>query len=77
MEIGDLVKLRHSLNFSPDNKSILGVIVDTNEISSDYEGGKDGRILGIEYKVSIITNNKAAWYIEDSLELVNEGRRSC
>ena len=77
MEVGDLVKLRHSLNFSPDNKSILGVIVDTNEISSDYEGGKDGRILGIEYKVSIITNNKAAWYIEDSLELVNEGRRSC
>ena len=77
MEVGDLVKLRHSLNFSPDNKSILGVIVDTNEISSDYEGGKDGRILGIEYKVSIITNNKAAWYIEDSLELVNEGRRPC
>ena len=77
MEVGDLVKLRHSLNFSLDNKSILGVIVDTNEISSDYEGGKDGRILGIEYKVSIITNNKAAWYIEDSLELVNEGRRPC
>ena len=77
MEVGDLVRLRCSLNFSPDNKSILGVIVDTNKINSDYEGGKDGRILGIEYKVKVITNNKAAWYIEDSLELVNEGGRPC
>ena len=77
MKIGDLVRLRQSLNFSPDSKNILGIIVDTNKINSDYEGGKDGRILGIEYKVSIITNNKAAWYIEDSLELVNEGRRPC
>ena len=76
MQVGDLVRLREPLNFSPHRKNLLGVIVDINKIKGNYDKQKR-RTLGIEYKVSIITNNKAAWYIEDSLELVNEGWRPC
>jgi hypothetical protein len=76
VEVGDLVRLREPLNFSPHRKNLLGVIVDINKIKGSYDNQK-GRTLCIEYKVSIITNNKAAWYIEDSLELVNESGRSC
>ena len=75
MQVGDLVRLKKNLNFAPDIKNLLGVIVDIRQIKSDDINRKRGVILGMEYKVSIITNNKAAWYIHDSLELVNEGRR--
>ena len=75
MQIGDLVRLKNPLNFSPDSKNLLGVIIEIKKIKSDYINGKSGMILGMEYRVSIITNNKAAWYIQDSLELVSEGRR--
>ena len=76
MQVGDLVKLREPLNFSQPHRNILGVIVDISTIKGSYDNQKR-RTLGIEYKVSIITNNKAAWYLEDSLELVNEGWGSC
>jgi hypothetical protein len=77
MEVGDLVRVRETYYPNQTNRGVVGVIVDKHKITSDYEGGCDGRILGIEYKVSLITNNKPVWYIEDSLELVNEGRRPC
>jgi len=78
MQVGDLVRLKE-MNFSQDRRDILGIVIGENVIvsrGSEITGGKK-QFLGIEYKVSIITNNKAAWYIEDSLELVNEGRRPC
>ncbi len=77
MQVGDLVRLKKNLNFSPDAKNILGVIVDIHKIStsSGKPRGAKQEYLGIEYKVNIITTNKAAWYIEDSLELVSEGWR--
>ena len=75
MQIGDLVRLKKGLNFSPNNKNILGVIIDVHKITtaSPRRKGIKEEYLGVEYKVSIITNNKTAWYIEDSLELVSEG----
>ena len=75
MQVGDLVRLKTGLNFSPDDKNILGVIVDIHKIAtaSTKRRGIKEEYLGLEYKVSIITNNKAAWYIEDCLELVSEG----
>ena len=77
MQVGDLVRLKKALNFSPDGKNILGVIVDIHKITtaSTKRSGIKEEYLGIEYKVNIITTNKAAWYIEDSLELVSEGWR--
>ncbi len=71
MQIGDLVRLGNKINFSPDNKDILGIIVGKKKIKSS----DNKKIMDIEYEVSIITNNKRAWYISDSLELVNEGWR--
>ena len=71
MQIGDLVRLGKQINFAPDNKDILGIIVDKKKIKSSDKK----ETMGIEYEVSIITNNKRAWYISDSLELVNEGWR--
>ena len=68
MQIGDLVRLGKKINFAPNNKDILGIIINKKKIkSSDNE-----KIVDIEYEVSIITSNKRAWYISDSLELVNE-----
>ena len=77
MQVGDLVKLKEPLNFGPDKRNLLGVIVGVNKIAaaSSKQAGAKQEYLGIEYKVRIITNNKAAWYIEDSLELVSEGWR--
>lgn len=77
MKIGDLVKFKNPLNFSPSKKDILGIIVDMNRIASastKYMGIRE-EFLGVEYEVKIITNNKTAWYIEDNLELVSEGWR--
>ena len=76
MEIGDLVRLKKTLNYSTEDRNILGVIVDIHKIAtaSTKRSGIKEEYLGVEYKVSIITNNKTAWYIEDSLELVSEGR---
>ena len=75
MQIGDLVRLRKPLNYSPGNSDILGIIVAVNQIASAstrHRGIKE-EFLATEYEVSIITSNKTAWYIEDSLELVSEG----
>ena len=76
MEVGDLVKLRQ-MDFCGKRKNILGVIVDKNirSSTSDTGSGLKKEYLGTEYKVNIITNNKAAWYIDSSLELVSEGWR--
>ena len=77
MQVGDLVRLKRGLNFSPNRRNLLGIIVEIHKLATDstkHRGVKQ-EFLGIEYKVRIITNNKAAWYIEDSLELVSEGWR--
>ena len=77
MQIGDLVRLKKTLNYTTEDRNILGVIVDIHKITtaSTKRSGIKEEYLGAEYKVSIITNNKTAWYIEDSLELVSEGWR--
>ena len=77
MQVGDLVRLKKALNYSTEDRNILGVIVDIHKIAtaSTKRTGIKEEYLGVEYKVSIITNNKTAWYIEDSLELVSEGWR--
>ena len=75
MEVGDLVRLKRSLNFAPSDSDILGIIVAVNQIASasTRQRGIKEEFLATEYEVSIITSNKTAWYIEDSLELVSEG----
>ncbi len=75
MQVGDLVRLRRSLNFSPDDKDILGIIVGVKQISTamSKHGGIKEEYLATEFKVNIITSNKTAWYISDNLELVSEG----
>jgi hypothetical protein len=74
VEIGDLVKLKKGLNFAPDNRDILGIIIDKHQITSasTKDHGIKEEYLATEYQVNIITNNKTAWYIDGSLELVNE-----
>lgn len=77
MEIGDLVRLKKALNYSSEDKNILGVIVDIHKIASattKHRGIRE-EYFGTEYKVNIITNNKSSWYFEDNLELVCEGWR--
>jgi hypothetical protein len=71
VKIGDLVRLK---NFDNDVYA-LGIVLDTHKISANYDNPSETKTLAIEYRVGLITNNKAAWYIEDSLELINEGRR--
>ena len=75
MQVGDLVRLRRSLNFAPKSEDILGIIVAVNQIAaaSPVRRGIKEEFLATEYEVSLITSNKTAWYIEDSLELVSEG----
>jgi hypothetical protein len=75
VEVGDLVRLRKSLNFAPSGADILGIIVAVNQIASasTRQRGIKEEFLATEYEVSIVTSNKTAWYIEDSLELVSEG----
>ena len=71
MQIGDLVRLKKGLNFAPESRDILGIIIDKHQIASastEHHGIKE------QYQVNIITSNKTAWYIDDSLELVNESR---
>jgi hypothetical protein len=74
MQIGDLVRLKKGLNYSADNRDILGIIIDKHQITSasTRDHGIKEEYLATEYQVNIITNNKTAWYIDDSLELVNE-----
>jgi len=77
VEIGDLVRLKETLNYSSEDKNILGVIVDIHKIASattKHRGIRE-EYFGTEYKVNIITNNKSSWYFEDNLELVCEGWR--
>lgn len=66
MNIGDLVKRK--------GDEVIGIILAKNRVTTKYDGSKRGKTLAMEYLVSLITNNKASWYIEDSLELVNEGK---
>jgi hypothetical protein len=66
VEVGDLVKRR-------DDETI-GIILAKNRVRTKYDGTERGKTLAMEYLVKLITNNKASWYIEESLELVNEGR---
>lgn len=76
MQIGDLVRLKKGLNFAPESRDILGIIIDKHQIASastEHHGIKE-QYLATEYQVNIITSNKTAWYIDDSLELVNESR---
>ena len=66
MEVGDLVKRK--------GDDELGVVLAKNRVRTKYHGTERGKTLAMEYLVKLITNNKASWYIEESLELVNEGR---
>ena len=66
MNVGDLVKRK--------GDDELGVVLAKNRVRTKYDGTERGKTLAMEYLVKLITNNKASWYIEESLELVNEGR---
>ena len=66
MEVGDLVKRK--------GDETIGIVLAKNRVSTNYDNPERGKTLAMEYLVKLITNNKASWYIEESLELVNEGR---
>ena len=66
MEIGDLVRRK--------GDETIGIVLAKNRVRTKYDGTERGKTLAMEYLVSLITNNKASWYIQESLELVNEGR---
>ena len=66
MEVGDLVKCK--------GDETIGIVLAKNKVTAKYDGIGRGKTLAIEYLVKLITSNKASWYIEESLELVNEGR---
>lgn len=68
MNVGDLVKRK--------GDDELGVVLAKNRVRTKYHGTERGKTLAMEYLVKLITNNKASWYIEESLELVNEGRET-
>ena len=67
MEIGDLVRRK--------GDETIGIVLAKNRVRTKYDGTERGKTLAMEYLVKLITNNKASWYIEESLELVNEGRK--
>ena len=67
MEVGDLVRRK--------GDETIGIVLAKNRVSTKYDGIERGKTLAMEYLVKLITNNKASWYIEESLELVNEGRK--
>ena len=69
MQVGDLVQRR--------GDGTIGIILAKNRVSTKYDNPERGKTLAMEYLVKLVTDNKAAWYIEDSLELVNESRGSC
>ena len=69
MQVGDLIRLR--------GDKTMGIVLEKNRIARSYDNPEAGKTLAMEYLVKLVTDNKAAWYIQDSLELVNEGRRSC
>jgi len=74
MQIGDLVRLKKSSNYTSTGKDVLGIIIDKRVKGTKYFGSKvDFRVT--EYQVGIITNSKPAWYLDGSLELVSESRR--
>ena len=64
MQVGDLVRCRGG--------SVMGIVLAKNIIKAKYNGIGKGKTLAMEYLVKLITGNKATWYIQDSLELVNE-----
>ena len=66
MEIGDLVRRKGG--------ETIGIVLAKNRVSTKYDDPERGKTLAMEYLVKLITDNKAAWYIQESLELVNEGR---
>ena len=68
MEIGDLVRRKGG--------ETIGIVLAKNRVSTKYDDPERGKTLAMEYLVKLITDNKAAWYIQESLELVNEGRNS-
>ena len=68
MEVGDLVRRK--------GDETMGIVLAKNRVSTKYDDPERGKTLAMEYLVKLITDNKAAWYIQDSLELVNEGRNS-
>ena len=67
MQVGDLVRRK--------GDETIGIVLAKNRVSTKYDGIERGKTLAMEYLVKLITNNKASWYIEESLELVNEGRK--
>lgn len=67
MNIGDLVRRK--------GDETIGIVLAKNRVSTKYHGAERGKTLAMEYLVKLITNSKASWYIEESLELVNEGRK--
>ena len=67
MEIGDLVRRK--------GDETIGIVLAKNRVRTKYDGTERGKTLAMEYLVSLITNNKASWYIQDSLELVNEAKQ--
>ena len=69
MQVGDLIRLR--------GDKTMGIVLKKNKIAQSYDNPEEGKTLAMEYLVKLVTDNKAAWYIQDSLELVNESRRSC
>ena len=69
MQVGDLVRCKGG--------DLMGIVLAKNRVRAKYDDTKIGKTLAMEYLVSLITSKKASWYIQDSLELVNEGRRSC
>jgi hypothetical protein len=68
VEVGDLVRRK--------GDETMGIVLAKNRVSTKYDDPERGKTLAMEYLVKLITDNKAAWYIQDSLELVNEGRNS-
>ena len=67
MRIGDLVKRK--------GDGAIGIVLAKNRVSTKYDDPERGKTLAMEYLVKLVTDNKASWYIQDSLELVNEGRQ--
>ena len=67
MRIGDLVKRK--------GDGAIGIVLAKNRVSTKYDDPERGKTLAMEYLVKLVTDNKATWYIQESLELVNEGRK--
>ena len=53
----------------------VGIVLAKNRVRTKYDGTERGKTLAMEYLVKLITGKKASWYIQDSLELVNEAKQ--